>query len=248
MFEQEEDAWWVPRGNSKIAPTEYKRSIPLEWNRSVEAISDSTVRFVADPTGFTHQVLSSEPLGHPRVSLHQNHYAAPATPGISLGSIDFSARDQLAVRVAAYVDDQWSPSSHPAGLEFKVTQPGTLTPRYSALTIRADGRVAVGGGATSFGNSLVSLGVYRRGIFELPSVEKYEDLLQRSVGPSREAFVNGAIVYAKDLDSVLISMGGAWHSINTTPVVAKTGVKSWRQIGEPRKDGLPASFGPRGGR
>lgn len=240
---------WFPRGNEKSPLPEYKNTVPLEGGLSVEAINDSSVRFVVDSLGMTHQVLSSEPLGHPRLALHQNHYAAPTSVGTPLGSVDFNIRDNLAASVSSYVDEAWTTSSHPAGLAFRVTQPGCMTARYPAMTIRADGRVAVGGGPTSFGSSLVSMGIYRRGILELPSVDKYEDLVKNPDIP----FVNGAIVYAKDLDRVLISEGGSWQAIVTKPALSLfpkpttwTQVPGWkRQIGEPRRDGVPTSFGPR---
>ncbi len=256
------NSWWSPRGNEKTPKEAYRRTVPLEADRSVESISDSTVRFVAEPAGMSLQLLSSEPLGHSSIALHQNHYAAPMTPCTSLGSIDFYSRDDHAASISSYVDQVWTGNSHPAGLTFRTTEPGSVTPRYPAMTIRADGRVAVGGGPTALGSSLVSMGVYRRGIFELPSVERYDDLIagpssRMTVGGSTtplEPFVNGAIVYAKDLDRVLISQGGSWHAILTTPVssiIAKP--PSWRQVGpvplrqvgEPRKDGLPTVFGPR---
>ncbi len=183
-----------------------------------------------------HQVISSEPRGYPRISLHQNHYAAIISPGSSLGSVDFSSRNCLASSFSAYVDEIWNADSHPAGLSFKTTPPGSTVPRYPALTIRADGRAAFGGGPTALPSPLVSLGVYRPGVFQLPRVERYDDLLVT------EPFVNGTMVYVNEMDKVLVSQGGEWHKLMTTPVAPPR-----RQIGEPRKDGLPTIFGPRGG-
>jgi hypothetical protein len=79
--------------------------------------------------------------------------------------------------------------------------------------------------------------MYRRGIFELPSVDNYMDLLKGNGSP----FVNGAIVYAKDRDEILVSKGGEWHAIVTEPISRMPR----REMGQPRKDGQPAIFGPR---
>lgn len=241
MFEPVEGwgTWWFPRGNSKTPPPEYKRSVPLEGNVGVEAISDSTARYVVDSAGMHHQVLSCEPLGHPRLALHQNHYAVPTAPGSTLGSVDFNFRDQAAASFASFVDEIWTADSHPTGLSLKITEQGTTIPRYPAMTIRADGRVALGGGPAALPNHLVSLGIYRHGILELPKVSTYEDLLKNS---DNEPFVNGAVVYVKDMDKVLISQGGDWHAILTSPV---TKPDANRMVGEPRKDGQATMFGPR---
>lgn len=234
MFEPVE-SWWSPRGTSK---KDHDRTFPLEGTVEVESITDTMARFAIAPTGIHVQAISTEPLGHPHYSLHQNHYAAPTTPGTIIGSLDFSCRDQLGASVSSYVDDTWTTTSHPTGLELKVTQPGTTVPRYPAMTVRADGRVAFGGGRASASNSLVSVGVYRKGIFEMPKVERYEDL----VAETTEPFVNGGIVYVKDLDRVLISQGGSWHAISTTPVAP---LVPKRQMGQPRRDGQATIFGPR---
>lgn len=244
--EEEGDNWWAPRGNDKKIPDDYRRSVPLEYSSTVEALPDSTIRFVVDSNGMHHQLVSSEPLGHSRLSLHQNHYSAAIAAGSTLGSIDFNYRDHLAASFSSFVDAAWTPDSHPAGLSMKITEPGSTVPRYPAMTMRADGRVAFGGGPASFGNSQVSLGVYRKGILELPSVDRYEDLLHQHNG---EKFVNGAIVYAKDIDRVLISQNNSWQCIVTTkpPELPPQTQHTWtrRQVGEPRKDGLPTIFGPR---
>jgi hypothetical protein len=253
MFEEPENSawgeWWAPRGRTKTPPPGHKRMIPLEGDASVEGMTDSTARFVVDSNGMAVQLLAAEPLGHPRISLHQNHYAASASPSTPLGSIDYHYRDDLAATMSAYVDQAWSANSHPTGLAFRTTEPGSITPRYPAMTIRADGRVAVGGGPAALGSSLVSMGIYRKGIFELPSVERYDDLVggmtsRSNVGQptTPEPFVNGAIVYVKDIDKVLISQGGNWNAIVTTPVTRQN---SWREMGAPRADGRPAVFGPR---
>lgn len=258
MFESEEDdswwnRWWHPRGNSKTPPPEYKKSVPLEALPSVEAIQDSTTRFVVDSHGMKQQYISVEPLGHPRVSFHQNHYAAPTAPGTPLGSVDFNFRDDFAASIQAQVDEDWTKTSHPTGFSFFTTQAGSTNPRFPALSLRSDGRMAVAGGPTAFKNPLVSLGVYRNGIFELPKVETYEELLRskdRPYSPDEtpsgpEPFVNGAIVYVKDLDRILVSQGGSWHAIQTIPVSTILPKPQRRVMGAPRADGQPPVFGPR---
>lgn len=257
MFEPvEEDTWldrWFPRGNNKTPSADYKRSIPLEAGWSVEAIQDSCPRFVVESRGMTQQLVSIEPLGHPRVSFHQNHYAAPSSPGTVLGSVDFSYRDDLGASISAQVDDTWTKTSHPTGLSFYVTQPGTTNPRFPALSMRSDGRIAVAAGPTAFKNPLVSMGVYRNGIFELPKVETYDDLVktkdhqysEHETLPGPDPFVNGAIVYVKDIDRVLISQGGSWHALQTVPVSTILPKPQRRVMGAPRADGQPPVFGPR---
>lgn len=268
-----EETWWSGWWSPTSKP-DYRRqrtplgrpTLPLECNPSVEGLSDSTVRFVAHPTGMDLQVNSSEPLGVPRLSLHQNHHAATLAPGSTLGALQIGSRDDTTASVSAFVDGAWSSVSHPTGFAMRVTPPGSTAPRYPAFTMRADGRVAIGGGPTAVSSSLVSLGVYRRGVMELPSVERYADLLS---APSSEPFVNGAIVYARDLERVLISQNGSWHAILSTPVsqllpkeeslpdggwaaepepapTAPPAAQTWRRVmGAPRKDGRPTVFGPR---
>lgn len=258
MFEPEEDdTWWEklwhPRGNDKIPSANYKRSFPLEALPSVEAIQDSARRFVVDSQGMRDQNISVEPLGHPRYEFHQNHYAAPSSPGTPLGSADFYYRDQLGASIQAYVDDTWTKMSQPTGFSFYVTPPGSVNPRFPAFSVRADGRMAIAAGPTAFKNPLVSMGVYRNGIFELPKVETYDDLVKTKdrpfstdeTLPGSDPFVNGAIVYVKDIDRVLVSQGGSWHAIQTIPVSAILPKPQRRVMGEPRKDGLPPVFGPK---
>lgn len=249
-MQQQDKSWWTEIWRQKETPTTSSnyaegggwRPLPLEGDPSVEAFRDSTTRYVDHPNGMALQVISCEPLGEPHISLHQNHYAATS----SLGSIRFGARDDITATMSAFADGVWSSSSRPTGVAFRVSPPGGVTPRHPALTLRADGRMSVGGGLASTSNPLVSLGVYRRGVFEMPSVDKIEDLQQGS--GSDIPFVNGAMVYARDLDRVLVSQGGTWHAVLTTPVnsliVASGSVKP-RQMGAPRKDGKPAVFGPR---
>lgn len=238
MFEPttgDEEKWW-------------SNPAPLEGSISVQGFYDSMPRFVVDPSGMNMQLLNIEPLGHPRLTLHQNHYSTSTTPGTQLGSVDYGSRDDMSATMYAFTDGVWTSSSHPTGLSFRVTPPDSLAPRFPSMTMRADGRVAFGGGPASFGNSMVSMGCYRRGIFELPSVDKYCDLLAGGDSNQAESFVNGAIVYAKDLDKVLISQGGTWQAIATTPISKPYEVRKSqpiRQMGEPRKDGRPPIFGPR---
>lgn len=221
------DGWWIPSKHEPTlkAPISGSRSISLEGNPLVETVSDSTVRFISHPTGAAVQVVSAEPLGEPRITLHQNHYAAALSQGALLGSVQYGARDDLTASVSAFVDGPWSSGSRPTGLALRVSPHGCSTPRHPGIIVRADGRVAIGGGPAALSGPLVSLGVYRRGIFELPSVDRYEDLLDgRLAGTTAQSepdrFVNGAIVYARDLDRVLISQGGVWAAIATTPIVS----------------------------
>lgn len=268
------NGWWSPPGagggahsierGKQTSRTSGSCQLPMECDPSVDGLGDSTVRFVDHPSGMDLQVNSSAPRGVPRVSLHQNHYAAILAPGSTLGAVQMGARDDTTASLSAFVDGAWSAVSHPTGLAMRVTMPGSTVPRYPAFTMRADGRVALGGGPTALSNSQVSLGVYRPGIMQLPSVEHHTELLGGSSDGVVEPFVNGAIVYARDLDRVLISQGGEWHAILTLPLsqVPKPiaalapaladggwGVAAppptLRSMGAPRKDGKPAVFGPR---
>lgn len=263
--------WWSPnrtrgdrRPKSPVASAYIDggwRPLPLEGDPSVEIFNDSTARYVVHPTGMSMQLVSCEPMGEPHVSLHQNHYSASSTPGALLGSVRFGSRDCITGSLSAFADGVWSTSSRPTGMALRVAPPGGVTARNPAITMRADGRVAVGGGPAALTNPLVSLGVYRRGVFEMPSVDKHQDLL--AVSPD-EPFVNGAMVYARDLDRVLISQRGTWHAVLTTPLSSvvptvreevqppstsqeRSGAMRpvVRQMGAPRRDGRPAVFGPR---
>lgn len=227
------DNWWAPWGKTSSSsggvktnpaalrsPSPVRRSSPsTECDPSVADLTDSTIRYVVHPTGTCMQVNSVEPRGKPLITLHQNSHPATMIPGSTLGAVQMGARDDMTSSFSSFVDGVWSRDSHPTGLMLSVTPAGSRTTMGSspACTIRADGRMAVGGGPTAMRSSLVSVGMYRRGVLELPSVERYTDLTTTT-----DVFINGAIVYARDLDKVLISQGGSWRAIVTEPVFPAT--------------------------
>jgi hypothetical protein len=209
--------------------------LPLESDPSVVEQKYSTVRFIVSPDGMITEILSHEALGEPKLSLHQCHYAV--TSGTKLGSLTFGVRDDPLVSLSATIDGPVSLHSRPAAVTLSVAPEGSVNPTQPILTGRADGRVAIGGGCSSLPSTLVSVGIYRPGIMQLPSVEKFDDL---KVG----SFVNGAIVYCKNLERVLVSQGGQWHGLLTEVLDQNGSVALPRQIGQPRRDGRFPSFGP----
>lgn len=183
---------------------------------------DSGVRFVSHPTGTGVQVISSEPLGVPRISLQNHHYMAAASRGTQLGSLQYGIDDSITASVTAFVDGKWSIGKtegvrgKPTGLMVSLTPHDGETARYPALTLRADGGVALGGGPGALKSPLVSLGVFRPGVLRLPCVKTVEEL-EGSRSPDEEVpSLLGCLTYVTSIGRYVVSMpDGTWRALVT---------------------------------
>lgn len=170
------------------------------------SVKDSCTRSVSSPVGTGIQTINAEPTGEPFLSLHQNHYHTPV--GTSLGALKFSSQDSIGGEIRCKMDGVWTSVSKPTLMAFYLTQENFATPRYQALGINSTGSVAIGG-LEHIPSSLVSFGVYRKGVMQLPKIDSMEDLKKYPQS-------DGMITFLSNCKRFVVSENGKWKYLITT--------------------------------
>ncbi len=178
-----------------------------------QGLVESTTRSVINPIGTGIQAINFEPTGEPFINLHQNIYYSPSQT--SLGSLNFCGKDRIGVSIRAFMDGDWTPANRPSGFSIYVTPRGFDTPHYQAFTVNSSGTVVVGN-PKNVSSDLVSFGVYRNGVMQLPKVPTIQDLDR--VPPS-----NGLITYVESTEQVVVSAGGRWMKMLLEPLGPSNG-------------------------
>ncbi len=199
-------------GNGGITFTPDNNSpINIGEDPRTENVRESVTRSISYPGGTGMQIINLEPAGEPCISLHQNHYLL--AQGTSLGCVNFLAHDKVGVSLRATADGSWSSVGRPSSFSIHVTGKNEAGPRqeHCAFHIDSSGTISLSPSPSQHVSSLVSLGIYRQGVLQLPTVSDIEEL--GTIPPS-----NGMMVYVKNGSMTLLSEGGKWKKIVTGTV------------------------------
>lgn len=176
---------------------------PEDASSRLVSVSD----FFIHPSGSGIQIINTEPLGYPRISLYQNRNIPS---GSTIGSLDTNVGSSLASSITTFSDGVWGSrsSESPSGMRIMLSQQsGGISERFN---IGSDGRTILGSQGHPIRSNLISVDIQRPGVLHLPRVPSISNLRDiNGICP------DGCIVYVTDLERFVVSQGGTWRGIVT---------------------------------